>query len=60
MLSVVPDLSTSSGNLSAVQKKVIEFDLDVNAPRKRIKQGKQSRKQEDNVQQEGCCCKLLQ
>ena len=31
---------------------MIEFDLDVNAPRKRTKQAKQFQKQEDNVQQE--------
>jgi ankyrin repeat protein len=41
-----------SGRSAAVQKNVIDFDLDVNAPRKRIKQGKQLRKQEDNVQEE--------
>jgi ankyrin repeat protein len=40
------------GNSSAVRQNVIEFDLDVNAPRKRAKQFKQSQKQEDNVQQE--------
>jgi hypothetical protein len=52
-----------SESASAVKKKnVIEFDLDVNAPRKRVKQGKQSRKQGDNVQEETllhAACKLL-